>query len=202
MSETSKKEQKDPTYKLLMLGDSMVGKTCFLMRYTKNTFQDVHLSTIGMDFSNKEVTLENGKIVNIQIWDTAGQERLRSLCKNLYKKANGIILMFDVTNKSSFDNIKNWVSQIKQEASEKVCVILVGNKIDDVDKREISKEEGEKTADEFGLNYFETSAKTGENVESSYYALIKKIDDNYSKMDSPGGTKLVTRNQRTSGCSC
>ena len=108
-------DKKDFLYKILLLGDSSVGKTCFLMRYTDNTFQEIHMSTIGLDYKLKNVQLDDGKIVKIQIWDTAGQDRFRSITRNYYKGAHGIIVMYDVTNKKSFDNVKNWVEQIREE---------------------------------------------------------------------------------------
>ena len=197
MSENNKKE---PIYKLLVLGDTEVGKTCFLMRYTKNTYQDIHLSTMGMDSFFKTVELDNGKTINIQIWDTAGQERFRSLCKNYYKGAHGILLLFDVTNKKSYENVKIWMEQIKKEAYSRIAVILVGNKIDDIENRVVKNEDGEKIANELGLSYFEASAKTGENVESCFIALIKKVVDNFSKGNSNGGINLNNKNQKKKRC--
>ena len=126
-------DKKEFLYKILLLGDSSVGKTCFLMRYTDNTFQEIHMSTIGLDYKLKNVQLDEGKIVKIQIWDTAGQDRFRSITKNYYKGAHGIILLYDVTNRKTFDNVRDWVEQIREEVSDKVSIILVGNKIDNVE---------------------------------------------------------------------
>ena len=131
-------EQKEFIYKILLLGDSSVGKTCFLMRYTDNTFQDIHMSTIGLDYKLKNVQLEDGKMVKIQVWDTAGQDRFRSITKNYYKGAHGIILIYDVTENKSFENVKNWMNQIKEEVSNRVTIVLVGNKIDDEEHRKIT----------------------------------------------------------------
>ena len=130
-------DKKEFLYKILLLGDSSVGKTCFLMRYTDNTFQEIHMSTIGLDYKLKNVQLDEGKIVKIQIWDTAGQDRFRSITKNYYKGAHGIILIYDVTARKTFDNVKAWVEQIREEVSDKVSIILVGNKIDDVEGRKV-----------------------------------------------------------------
>ena len=116
-------ETKEHSYKILLLGDSAVGKTCFLKRYTDGTFQDVYLSTIGYDFKFKNVKLKSGKEVRIQLYDTAGQERFRTIAKAYYKGAHGIILMYDVTNQKSYDNIKRWLEQIKKEASNKIYII-------------------------------------------------------------------------------
>ena len=205
MSETNKKEIK---YKILVLGDQAVGKTCFLLKYTNDSFNEMNLSTVGVEVYPKEVTLENGKKVLAQIWDTAGQERFRSICKNYYKGAQGIILMFEVINKESFKNVKSWLDLLKNEVSEKVSIILVGNKIDLENKREVSKEEGEEMAKKYGLSYFETSAKTGDNIQNCCYFLIKKVDEVYSKENESknnnnakiDGKKLVVRNKRKSNC--
>ena len=175
-------EKKEVLYKILLLGDSSVGKTCFLMRYTDNTFQEIHMSTIGLDYKLKNVQLDDGKMVKIQIWDTAGQDRFRSITKNYYKGAHGIILIYDITNKKSFENVRNWINQIKEEVSEKVSIILVGNKIDDEEHRVVLTEDGEKIAKELGLMFFECSAKSGVDIDSTFNELVKKTVENYSKV--------------------
>ena len=192
-------EKKEFLYKILLLGDSSVGKTCFLMRYTDNTFQEIHMSTIGLDYKLKNVQLDDGKMVKIQIWDTAGQDRFRSITKNYYKGAHGIILIYDVTSRKTFDNVKNWVAQIKEEVTDKVSIILVGNKIDDVDGRKVQTEEGQKMAKECGLSFFETSAKSGQNIDSTFNELVKKTVEAYSKVDEKG-TKLSSKKSKKKGC--
>ena len=196
---TEQSENKELLYKILLLGDSSVGKTCFLMRYTDNTYQEIHMSTIGIDNKFKDVELEDGKKVKIQIWDTAGQDRFRSITRNYYKGANGIVLIFDVTNKKSYENVKNWVKQIKEEVSSRVTIILVANKIDDVNHRIVTKEEGEKIANECGLMFFECSAKTGENIEHAFNELVIKTVENYSKVGQ-GGEKLKKKKNSKKGC--
>ena len=190
-------EKKEVLYKILLLGDSSVGKTCFLMRYTDNTFQEIHMSTIGLDYKLKNVQLDDGKMVKIQIWDTAGQDRFRSITKNYYKGAHGIILIYDITNKKSFENVRNWINQIKEEVSEKVSIILVGNKIDDEEHRVVATDDGEKIAKELGLMFFECSAKSGVNIDSTFNELVKKTVENYSKVakgetlkNKKGGKKI------------
>ena len=182
----SESKQKELLYKILLLGDSSVGKTCFLMRYADNTFQEIHMSTIGLDYKLKNVQIDDGKIVKIQIWDTAGQDRFRSITKNYYKGAHGIILLYDVTSRKTFENVKNWVNQIKEEVSDKVTIILVGNKIDDEKNRKVTTEEGEEMAKECGLNFFETSAKSGVNIDTTFNELVKKTVETYSKIDEKG----------------
>ena len=179
------------SYKILLLGDTAVGKTCFLKRYTEDTFQDAYLSTIGFDYKYKIVTLNNGKKVKVQLWDTAGQERFRTIAKSYYKGAQGIILMYDVTSQRTFDNIRKWLTQIKEEASIKVCVILIANKIDSED-RVISKEDGESLAESFKLPFFESSAKENINVDEAFKHLIEEISAKFenilrgSKLDNSG----------------
>ena len=175
-------EKKEFIYKILLLGDSSVGKTCFLMRYTDNTFQDIHMSTIGLDYKLKNVQLDDSRMVKIQIWDTAGQDRFRSITKNYYKGAHGIVLIYDITEKKSFANVKNWMDQIKEEVSDRVTIILVGNKIDDEEHRAVQTEEGKNLAKELGLMFFECSAKSGENIDSTFNELVKKTVENYSKV--------------------
>ena len=115
-------DESNYVFKVLLLGDSTVGKTCFLMRFTENTFQEIHMSTIGLDYRFKKMPLDDTKEATVQIWDTAGQDRFRAITKNYYKGAHGIILIYDVTNQKSFDNVKNWVSQIRENASEKAII--------------------------------------------------------------------------------
>ena len=188
-------------YKILLLGDTTVGKTCFLMRYTDNTFQEVHMSTIGLDYRVKNMQLNTGKIVKVQIWDTAGQDRFRAITKNYYKGANGIILIYDITNQQTFENVKNWITQIKEEANENVCIFLIGNKIDDEENRTVTTEEGKELAKEFSLPFYETSAKTGVNIDSTFSDLINKVDQVYSSLDThPGGNKISKKTKNNRNC--
>ena len=162
-------------YKVLILGDSTVGKTCFLVRYVDDSFDDSTLLSVGMDYRLKNVKTEDGTKVKLQIWDTCGQERYRSISKNYYKGANAIILVFSLIDKKSFESVENWINQIKEEASESILIILVGNKSDLIEKRVISYEEAEKLAKEFNINYFECSAKTGKNINVAFNDLIEQM---------------------------
>ena len=168
----SKKEAK---YKILILGDSKVGKSCFLTRYADNTYHEDYLSTIGMDYKIKNYELENGNIIKLYIWDTAGQDRFRSITSNYYKGADGIILIYDITKQETFNNVRNWITSIKEEAPAKVVLILVGNKVDDEKNRAVPQSEGEKIADEYNLPFLECSAKSDINVTETFDVLIKKI---------------------------
>ena len=168
----SKKEAK---YKILILGDSKVGKSCFLTRYADNTYHEDYLSTIGMDYKIKNYELENGNIIKLYIWDTAGQDRFRSITSNYYKGADGIILIYDITKQETFNNVRNWITSIKEEAPAKVVLILVGNKVDDEKNRAVQQSEGEKIADEYNLPFLECSAKSDINVTETFDVLVKKI---------------------------
>ena len=174
----------DIVYKVLLLGDSTVGKTCFLLRYCDKTFQDAHLSTIGLDYRVKTMTLKNKKNVKLQIWDTAGQDRFRAITKNYYKGANGIILIYDVTNLQTYENVKNWITQIREETNPNVVIYLAGNKIDiPEEERAVKTEEGKEIADEYKLQFKETSAKDGINVNEVFQELVEKIDEVNSKLE-------------------
>ena len=190
----------DSVYKVLLLGDSTVGKTCFLMRYTDNTFQEIHMSTIGLDYRLKTMTLNSGKQVKVQIWDTAGQDRFRAITKNYYKGAHGIILIYDVTNQLTFENVTNWINQIKEEASDKVTIFLVGNKIDDEKNRKVETEEGKKLAEEFKLKFYETSAKIGTNVETTFKDLVQIIDEVSAQNNNLKGGKLTKNSGKKKPC--
>ena len=162
---------------LFTIGNCFVGKTSFVKRYVKNISNDYYQATIGIDFSSKIVKLENGEFLKIIFYDTAGQERYKSISFNLIKSADGILLMYDVTEKSSFDEINGWIKSIKEAKGDDFPIILIGNKCD-LEKRVISKEEGEKFAKEQGFSFMETSCKEGINIEESvkilYHDIIKR----------------------------
>lgn len=163
----------DHLFKLLVVGESGVGKTCLLLQFCEGFITTNHLTTIGIDFKIKIISLED-KLIKLQIWDTAGQERFRTITKTYYRGAHGIILTYDVTDELSFKNIRNWVKQIEQNSQQGVSKILVGNKCDR-DDRKISYEEGAKLASEFGMTFFETSAKNNFNVTETFTFLTKDI---------------------------
>ena len=175
-------ELNESVYKVLLLGDSSVGKTCFLMKYTDEAFQETHMATIGLDYRLKSMKLKNGKTVKIQIWDTAGQDRFRSITKNYYKGSHGIILIYDITNPITFENITHWVSQVREEASKNVVIYLIGNKIDLEEERKVSTEEGEKLAEKLGLPFNETSALEGTNINETFDDIVERIDKAFGEI--------------------
>ncbi|CAJ1961377.1 unnamed protein product [Cylindrotheca closterium] len=166
----------DIQIKLLMIGDSGVGKTCLLLRYANDSFSPTFITTIGIDFKIKNIDIDGTKI-KLQIWDTAGQERFRTITTSYFRGAQGILLVYDVTDRRSFESIRNWISQIQQHADVHVNKILVGNKCDMLDEKVVSTEEGEKLAKEFGIQFFECSAKNDINVDSSFVNIGRSVKD-------------------------
>ena len=188
----------ETVYKVLLLGDTTVGKTCFLMKYTDKTFQDIHMATIGLDYRLKTMKLKSGKDIKLQIWDTAGQDRFRAITKNYYKGSHGIILIYDVTNLQTFENVKNWVSQIREEAANNVVIYIAANKIDMEAERKVSKQEGESLAQELGFPFMETSAKSGININETFEDLVERIDKVYGNIpQKPNKNKLYKAKKRT-----
>ena len=160
--------------KLFSLGNSHVGKTSYILRFTDDKYNEVNLPTTGIDFKTKRIKYNN-KEYTIEFYDTAGQERYRAISLNSIKSADGIILMFDLTDQKSYDEISNWVENIKQIQEEDYPMILVGNKCDLEKERIISNEEGIELSKKFNLQFFEVSNKTNKNIEESGNAIIKLI---------------------------
>ena len=161
------------------LGESGVGKTSLIRRYTNNIFNTNHLETIGIEFFNKEERI-NDQIIQIKLWDTAGQEIFHSLTKNFYRKADGIIIVYDITNKESFERIQDWVKSVydNTDTYKEIQMIIVGNKIDLEERREVSKEEGLKIGKYFEIDFFEASAKNAEGVRNFMIKIIEDILNN------------------------
>jgi len=171
MSEESKEDQIN--LKILILGDSSVGKTSLLLKYTDGYFPTIYVATIGVEYKIKKITINNINI-NLQIWDTAGQERFRSITQSFIKGADGILYVYDITQKKTFDDLKTWISQ-SEESAEGFKKIIVGNKVDLEDERVISKEKLQKFCDDRNIQGFEVSAKIGKNLSECFEALAKLI---------------------------
>jgi len=202
----------DFLFKLLLIGDSGVGKTCVLFRFAEDAFNSTFISTIGIDFKIRTIEMD-GKKIKLQIWDTAGQERFRTITTAYYRGAMGIMLVYDITNEKSFDNIKNWIRNIEEHATSDVEKMVLGNKCDMNDRRQVSKERGEQLAIEYGIKFMETSAKASINVEEAFLTLARDIKLKMDrKMDGgaggaggrgPGGQQLRKPGEKTtSGWRC
>ena len=167
----------DYLFKLLLIGDSGVGKSCLLLRFADDTYTESYISTIGVDFKIRTIELD-GKTIKLQIWDTAGQERFRTITSSYYRGAHGIIVVYDVTDNESFTNVKQWLHEIDRYACENVNKLLVGNKIDLATankRRVVTTEQGKEFADGLGVEFLETSAKTRINVEQAFMTMASQI---------------------------
>ena len=185
------------TFKILTIGESGVGKTCVLRRFVENKFLKNHLATIGIDFKTKTLNINNREI-KLKIWDTAGQERFRNITTQYYKGADGIVLVYDVTDDGSFEKIRDWMAQIQSNAQrDELGLVLLGNKCD-IEPRVVTEEQGTKMAEELKVSYFETSALNGQGINEAFEQLARDImkkkgvgDDN-----KDGGMELNNNNNK------
>ena len=187
----------DYLFKILLLGDSDVGKSSLILRYTDETFNSKLVNSIGVDFKMKKREID-GKIIKVQIWDTAGHERFRTITYSYYRGANAIIIVFDLSDKKSFISITEWLKQIEKHANENVFKFLVGNKSDLVDKRQITYEEAKQYADEHDLPYIETSAKEGININELFDSSIKTFLANSKSYRGEKNIKLNSQSTNSS----
>eukprot|EP00565_Helicotheca_tamesis_P009587 CAMPEP_0185727868 /NCGR_PEP_ID=MMETSP1171-20130828/3428_1 /TAXON_ID=374046 /ORGANISM="Helicotheca tamensis, Strain CCMP826" /LENGTH=200 /DNA_ID=CAMNT_0028396509 /DNA_START=64 /DNA_END=666 /DNA_ORIENTATION=- len=164
----------DYLLKILLIGDSNVGKTCILRQFTENYFDESPISTIGLDFRIRMIH-EEGKRTKLMVWDTAGHERFRSITAAYYRGAHGILLVYNITDRDSFDHIKHWLSDINRYSSQHVCKVLIGNKSDLNESRQVSYDEGLEFASKLGMEFMETSAKTAHNVENAFLNMANEI---------------------------
>jgi len=176
----------DFLFKLLLIGDSGVGKSCLLLRFADDTYTESYISTIGVDFKIRTIELE-GKTVKLQIWDTAGQERFRTITSSYYRGAHGIIVVYDVTNNESFTSVKQWLQEIDRYASEGVNKLLVGNKSDLTSKKVVEYSVAKEFAEQLSMPFLETSAKNATNVEQAFLTMAKHIKDRMGTSSTPSG---------------
>ena len=178
--ETEKDTECEERINIMTLGNSEVGKTCFILKYTENFFQELYLTTVGIDFKIKNETINN-KQYKLFLYDTTGQEKYKSIALNIIKNAQGIILMYDITNKKSFESIPEWIRSIKDAKGDNFPMILLGNKLDKEDIRIVSEKEGKELAKEYNMQFFETSNKDGTNIQEAGLALVNEILKNQEK---------------------
>lgn len=196
----------DYLFKVLLVGDSAVGKSCLLMRFTADRFDEVTTSTIGVDFRVKYLTL-GGRRVKLTVWDTAGQERFRTLTSSYYRGAQGIIFVYDVTRRDTFEDLERiWMKEVDIYSNiEDAVKMVVANKVDLQSTRAVSTEEGHAFARDNGCLYVETSAKVNIAVGQAFEELVQKILETPALLDGfshPGGIKLDQQASAASSCSC
>nr|XP_057930497.1 ras-related protein Rab-3D-like isoform X1 [Doryrhamphus excisus] len=200
----------DYMFKLLLIGNSSVGKTSFLFRYTDNSFTSAFVSTVGIDFKVKTI-YRNDKRIKLQIWDTAGQERYRTITTAYYRGAMGFLLVYDITSQESFLSVQDWGTQIKTYSWDNAQVVLVGNKLDLEEDRQVPTEEAERLAKELGFQFFEASAKDNINVKQVFDKLVdvicEKMNENVNSDASPsanhkGAGLKDTPRSISGGCAC
>ena len=181
----------DLLFKLILIGDSCVGKSNILLKYLKNQFNENSKTTVDVEFDTKNIIINN-KRIKIQILDTAGQERYLSIISAYYKGAKGALIVYDITRKNTFDNIDKWITDLKLNGDKNICIIILGNKSDLIDKREINKNDGIKKAEMYKTAFLETSALNGDNISKAFDELIEQIvinnknifqDDNENEID-------------------
>jgi len=201
--------------KYIIIGDTGVGKSCLLLQFTDKRFQPVHDLTIGVEFGARMITIDQSQ-VKLQIWDTAGQESFRSITRSYYRGSAGALLVYDITRRETFNHLTTWLEDAKQHGNNNMTIMLIGNKSDLDQKRAVSYEEGEKFANENGLTFLETSAKTAKNVEQAFISSARVIYDKIQrgefdisneafgiKLGKKGGehgTQAENNNQQNGGC--
>ncbi|XP_046847749.1 ras-related protein Rab-13-like isoform X2 [Xenia sp. Carnegie-2017] len=165
----------DHLFKVILIGDAAVGKTCILCRFAHDEFKPTHLSTIGIDFKMRTFTVDGSRI-RIQMWDTAGQERYETITTQYYRRAQGIMLVYDITRRKTFENIQKWIHYVEEHAGNEVKTVMVGNKCDiEESKREVSYREGEKLSQKYGIPFLETSAFSNVNIEKAFTEMCQLI---------------------------
>lgn len=189
--------QRQPGYKLVLLGDTSVGKTSLVWRFVNNQFNEAVETTVGAAFSTQSVTLENGKIIKFEIWDTAGQERFKSLAPMYYRNASCAVVVFDLTSEISFQRARDWVKQLALSNNPDIVIALAGNK-SDMNVREVKQDDIKTFVQAEKLIYLETSAKTGYNVQKLFESVAKQLPDTPFTPASLGGS-MSTNGPSSSG---
>jgi Ras-related protein Rab-5C len=180
-------------FKLVLLGESAVGKSSLVLRFVKDQFDDYRESTIGAAFLTQTVSLDDGASVKFEIWDTAGQERYKSLAPMYYRNANCAVVVYDITQSSSLEKARTWIRELQRQADRSIVIALCGNKSDLAEggRRQVSQEEAKKYAEEEGLMWSETSAKTGEGVQEIFTEIAKKLPLTAPPSSRPGAARAA-----------
>ena len=181
-------DEYDMMIKVILIGDSGVGKTNIMSKFLKNQFLENSKATVGVEFGSKLFIHENHKI-KAQIWDTAGQEKYKAITGAYYKGSKGALVIYDITRKDTFSNIDKWVNDLKTTGDPKITIIIIGNKNDLADRRQVTKEEGEERAKSFGCAFLETSAFSGDNIDKAFDIMVKEIYEKFSS-DTGGDEQL------------
>ena len=161
-------------FKVVLVGDSFVGKTNIMSKYLKNEFHEDSKATVGVEFGSRQFNIE-GHVVKAQIWDTAGQERYKAITSAYYKGAKGAFIVYDITRKESFENVSKWAEQLKSTADKNLTIIIVGNKTDLEDQRQVTSEEGQNKANSLESAFIETSAASGSNLDKAFEMMINEV---------------------------
>ena len=167
-------ENYEMMFKVVLVGDSFVGKTNIMSKYLKNEFHEDSKATVGVEFGSKQFKIE-GHTIKAQIWDTAGQERYKAITSAYYKGAKGAFVVYDITRKGSFESIEKWVNDLTSTADKKLTIVVIGNKCDLEDQRQITKEQGEEKANKLEVAFLETSAFSGENLDKAFEMMMNEI---------------------------
>ena len=185
-------QEYDFLMKLILVGDSGVGKTNILSKYLKNNFDPDSKATVGVEFGTKNIEIDNKKI-KVQIWDTAGQERYKSITSTYYKGAKGAFIVYDITRKSTFDNIDKWIGDLENNGDENMIVYLVGNKSDLNDMREVRKDEAMTKSEKYNIAFSETSALYGDNIHKIFQDLMEKVYINFYRNANTNKDKEINK---------
>lgn len=185
-------QEYDYLFKLLLIGNSSVGKSCLLLRFSDNIFNDNFLPTIGVDFKIRTFDLQN-KTIKMQIWDTAGQERFKTITSSYYRGAHGVILVYDITDRQSFNDLENWHAETEKHASEDIVKMLIGNKNDLESSRVVTFNEGKSYAMANGMEFIETSAKGNINIEEAFFMIARKIKEKAQKFEEKHSGELYKK---------
>ena len=198
-------------FKVVLVGDQFVGKTNIMSKYLKNEFHEDSKATVGVEFGSKQFNID-GHNIKAQIWDTAGQERYKAITSAYYKGAKGAFVVYDITNNTSFESIEKWINDLKGAADKDLTIIVVGNKCDLEEKRQVAKEKGEEKANKLEVAFMETSAFSGENLDKAFELMIKEVyrkcheemlaEGDVDIIDEDQGINLAKKNENTEGKKC